>query len=417
MVRSAAVVLGLTMAVPAGAGAATITAASCTRSAVQAAINSAAPADTVVVPDGSCAWTAGVIIDSKPIHLKAQNPGGTTLINNAGQAPLIDINEAVSGTISVSHFAFVGGSGVAHVILVSAMPNGKPALIHDNSFTGSINAIRMETNRGVIWSNTINTNKLDKSFVQCKPEGLGIASYESPPTMGTEDLTGQANLYVEDNTIVRVPLQSFDPDGNCRIVIRYNTFDNSGMSSHGPDTGPYGVRHFELYNNTFSFTNFGDCDGSQTVALPYLFFIRGGSGVIADNVIPNLQSCAWGDKPEILMTVMNLRRASGPFPCWNQGWPAPRQVGQGHNGIVPVTERLYLWGNTGGGNYDAPDMENYSPDECGGKEVSEYLQEGRDFVSGTPKPGYAKYPYPHPLRLATTSTVPTAPTDVRVVTQ
>jgi hypothetical protein len=411
------VCLGLWLVGSAAAHAATITAASCSPSAVQAAINSAAVRDVVVIPNGTCTWTTGVNVIGKAIHIKGESAGGVILRNDAS-IPLFSVVESTVGLIHISHLSFVGGTGNEHVILVDAASNGRAVLIHENSFTGPINAIRMETTRGVIWGNTINTDKSDKSFVQCKAEGLLLASWQLPSTMGTLDTTGQSNVYVEDNIITRVPLQSIDPDDNCRIVIRHNKFDNSGMASHGMDTSPLGTRHFEVYENTFIFTPFGDCDGSQTVNLPYLFFIRGGSGVITDNLIPDMQSCAWGNKPEIVMTVMNLRRNAGPNPCWNQGWPAPHQIGQGYSGTGPVLEGIYIWNNTGGGNYDNPELDDFQPDQCGGgANVTQYLQMGRDYLTGAAKPGYAKYPYPHPLRSASTPTVPSAPSGVRIVTQ
>ena len=43
-------------------GSATVTAASCSDSDVQAAINAAQDADTVAVPKGTCTWTATVSV-------------------------------------------------------------------------------------------------------------------------------------------------------------------------------------------------------------------------------------------------------------------------------------------------------------------------------------------------------------------
>jgi len=92
--------------------------------------------------------------------------------------------------------------------------------------------------------------------------------------------------------------------------------------------------------------------------------------------------------------VQNIRRNAGPYPCWT-GYPAPHQVGQSHDGVSDVTDPVHIWGNTGGGTWGIGD---YEPDECGnGQTVDDYIQLGRDVVLG-PKPGYAKYIYPHPLR-------------------
>jgi len=227
--------------------------------------------------------------------------------------------------------------------------------------------------------------------------------------MGDADVTGQSNLYVEDNVLTGVPLQAFDADGNCRLVVRHNVFKDSAFTSHGPDTGPYGNRHTEIYDNTFAFTDSG-C-AAPPAMMDYFIFVRGGVWVIADNVIPDLRSCYLGDKAQIKFQIQNLRRNSGPMPCWTGGYSMPRQIGFGHNGTVYQREPVYIWGNTGGGNVQ-PSVENYAPDQCGGgADISAFVQAGREYVVGISRPGYAKYKYPHPLR----AVAPAAPTALRVV--
>lgn len=389
------------------ANAATVTASACTSSAVQSAIDSANNGDTVVVPNGSCSWSSGVRINGKAIHLRGQSPTGVTITHNAGSSHLITVTESSAAPIHISDLNFVGGSGSEHTILMTASNNGRPILIHNNTWQGNISAIRAHTNRGVIYSNSMNANGADRSFLQCKPENLGMSSWESAHTMGTADTTGERNLYVEDNTITRVPLQAFDSDGNCRIVVRYNKFSDSAYTSHGPDTGTYGNRHTELYNNTFSFTNSG-CSTPAAI-MDYFIFVRGGVWVIADNVIPDLNSCYLGNKAEIKFQIQNLRRNSGPMPCWKGGYPMPRQIGWGHNGSTYISDPVYIWGNTGGGN-QTPALTEYSPDQCGGgPSISQFVQAGRDYVLGA-RPGYVKYPYPHPLRAGGSQTpAPPAP--------
>src|SRR5688572_15333351 len=62
-----AVALLASLAAPSIAAGATITAANCSSSAVQTAINTASGGDVVVVPNGSCAWSAGVSISGKAV--------------------------------------------------------------------------------------------------------------------------------------------------------------------------------------------------------------------------------------------------------------------------------------------------------------------------------------------------------------
>lgn len=60
---------------------------------------------------------------------------------------------------------------------------------------------------------------------------------------------------------------------------------------------------------------------------------------------------------------------------------------------------MYLWGNTGGANYDDPGLTDYDPDQCGGgPPASDFIRAGRDYHTDTMRPGYTKFAYPHPLR-------------------
>ncbi len=314
---------------------------------------------------------------------------------------------------------------------------GKAVLIHDIVFTNS-RAIRMNTNRGVIYSNTMNDNKGIRDFVQCTPAGRVTNSWTTTSTMGTADTTGQSNVYVEDNTIRYSLAQSIDIAGACRIVIRHNTFDHSALSSHGADTEPTGLRHFELYDNTFIWVNLGDCSGAQTVGLDYFFFLRGGTGLITNNTgLVDMNSCAWGNKAALKATVMNLQRNAGPNPCWGGGtsggamYPAPRQIGLGRvtgNGkdglgrtsdsvtYVGDREPLYIWNQPG----LVPRFQDYGPSNPGTcpapyDSTANYVVQGRDYFVGTAKPGWAPYAYPHPLR-GQLQQAPAQPTNLRIQT-
>ena len=126
----------------------------------------------------------------------------------------------------------------------------------------------------------------------------------------------------------------------------------------------------------------------------------------------------------VSMQVQNLRRNVGPYPCWKNGWPAPHQVGQGHDGSKSVVEGLYIWNNTGTSSLTIWPV-NFAPDQCsGGVDVSVHVKQGRDFFVGTAKPGYTKYRYPHPMRSSTSGTtdsgsddVPNAPQNLRIISQ
>ena len=183
------------------------------------------------------------------------------------------------------------------------------------------------------------------------------------------------------------------------------------------------MRHVELYNNELIFDNFGDCDGSVTLPVNWFFWQRGGTSVITNNILPAISSCAWGNKGNVLFSVLNTRRNTGCYPCWTQ-YPAPHQVGQGfgtgavfHPWIcvqIPdqpnyyiYSEPVYIWNNSGtGGN--RVNLNAESPDPCGkSRLLTNYIQAGRDYKL-EPKPGYVKFTYPHPLRTVLTQSPPTS---------
>ena len=341
----------------------------------------------------------------------ATNPA-TVITHNLPGGILVTANESTVGSIEISGIKFqTTQGGEAKVMLLNTSgPSGSPVLIHDCwiSLGTSAGGIRVNTNKGVVWNCSF-----DCEFPYpggTNSEAFQWAAYaesdswSTPSSMGAADTTGKKNFYVED-----CDFHSFrhfgDFDANSRVVVRHCLMNNSGCSSHGADTGPIGLRHYEFYNNEFIFNNFGESDGSKTIALDWWLFNRGGTGVITDNIMPELTSTSWGSKTSILMTVMNLRRNSSDFACWGANqpgvqWPAPHQIGQGHDGNTTILEPLYIWNNQGNVRIGSQDD---SPNQCGeGADwVADYVQAGRDYYAdGTAKPGYQKYVYPHPLRVA-----------------
>jgi hypothetical protein len=164
-------------------------------------------------------------------------------------------------------------------------------------------------------------------------------------------------------------------------------------------------------------------------------FVRGGTYVVHDNVLPAIASQDWGMKSDINMTVMNLQRKAGPNACWGAGtangtlYPAPCQVGFGNvtgNGrdgkgnatystglygygsvYVGDSEPAYIWNNrrTVAGTVSVLNniaISDYGGNECTAPDTSaNYIKSGRDYFNNasTAKPGYIPYTYPHPLRL------------------
>jgi hypothetical protein len=428
----------LTLGVMASAAnAADYIAASCNPIDIQYQINVATVGDRVLVPSGSCTWTSGVTITTA-ITLRPV-AGAVTIRNNAttpnasgtGSRPLIAITESTAGTIRVQGFTFVAGTGptgVGAMIDVTYKANGQPVLIVGNTFTTftrGVNALYFKTNRGVISGNTFTGQISGSSCVnnsaalRHKPFAL-TSSWSTASKMGANDTDGTQNLYFERNS-VSLMLEGIDVDDNARTVVRYNTFTNSPVAHHGNDTSPYGARYSEIYNNTFvwdpSPQPTGGCS-SQITNLNWFITLRGGTSVIHHNVIPDINSQAWGNKKEVNLRVENVRRDAGPYPCYGTKtpgtYPVPHQVGQGSDSSgARILEPVYLWNNTGAGNYPNPLLLEYSPNECGSAahSIVDYLLNGHDFLPGTPRSNYVPFVYPHPL---TSSSVLGAPMDLRV---
>jgi hypothetical protein len=388
----------------------------------QAAINAAHSGSIVQVANGTYSWNSGVTIAGKPICLRAESAGGVTISNHSTLPALVSISEARNGNIEIAGIRFVPGfnSGAADTrnhIRVIHSPGGKPVLVHDcyfeTNYIAVIFALGWETNGGVIWHCKFFSNYNLAGGIDFK-SGY-TESWRTPSTMGMADVNGTANTYVEDCRFTGFYLDCVDFDDNSRTVLRHCTIDNSMIYCHGQDSSPDGARHWEVYDNTCIYNPSGSPPDFPKVTYPLnlqaWFSVRGGTGIVADNVFPNILSKNTG----IQMNVFSINRRSLTIPCQTR-YPAARQVGQtwiGAGGYsyanAPIdgggyaTDPVYIWGNSGTAT-DSPTfvgLNQYLPDECGnGQRITDYVKPGRDYIVGKPKPGYVKFTYPHPLRVA-----------------
>jgi hypothetical protein len=387
----------------------------------QAAINAARSGATVQIANGNYTWTSGVVILGKPIRLKAQSVDGVTITNRSAADALISVFEARDGNIEVAGFRFLPGfdSGAPamrnHVRVVQS-PGGKPALVHDCYFEvnyiSAIFGLGWVGNGGVIWRCKFFSNYLLDGGIEFK--SALSETWRTPSTMGMADVNGTANTYVEDCTFTGIFIGAVDFDDNSRTVLRHCTLDNSMIYCHGQDSSPDGARHWEVYDNKFIYTASGSPPGFPKVTYPLnmqaWFGIRGGTGIIADNDFPTIAG-----KSAIQLNVYSINRRSLTIPCQTR-YPAARQIGQtwigagGYSyanapidGVGYSTDPIYIWGNRGTAT-ESPTfvgLNQYLPDECGnGQRIVDYVKAGRDYILGKPKSGYAKFPYPHPLRVA-----------------
>lgn len=376
--------------------AATVNASSCNSSAVQSAISGVQAGDIVSVPAGNCSWSSFTIPGG--VHVR----GAGTGLTNVTITGTVTINKHASRSVELSGFSFFksGGGNSAKMFRVTGSSQYEPPLIHDNEFTVDNAAIfRYETNGGIIYNN-IFRGEWDDSAIQHKIDN-DTQSWATVDTMGTRDASGKRNLYVEDNVFEGMVNQATDFDDAARVVFRYNTMIHSSFNSHGLATSPIGVRHYEIYNNTFTYPN-------NNVNQNWHIWLRGGTGVIYDNAVEDINGSQWGNKPELLLSVRAAVDGGVGGCCRN--WACDHQIGQNHNGNSQFLDALTIWDNSGTLSHGLNDGWSNS---CG-QNMRDYLQNGRDFVfAANAKSGYTAYTYPHPLRVD--GARPMEPQNLRIV--
>ncbi|MGZ3743766.1 MAG: hypothetical protein ACXVB1_03875 [Pseudobdellovibrionaceae bacterium] len=386
--------------------AATVNAASCSQADVSNAISSAAVGDTVQVPAGSCSWSGlGV---NKAIQLKGSGVGNTNITLTGENT----ITKQPNGIIRMSDFSFSksgGGTESKGFYIDGSWLNAEPIVIQNNAFTISSSGLfRIQPSGGVIIAGNSFTGGWDDSFIQPKNDQDTDNSWGTADTLGMRDSTGKKNLYIENNTFYGGTNQGIDCDGGSRCVYRYNTLTYSSFNSHGKDTGPYSMRHFEIYNNNFQYPGGTD----QIAAQNWMIWIRGGTGVIFNNRLDDITGY-WGDKAEIRLSIRGAEDVRPQGSCSDVSYPVPQQLGQNHNGSSYFTDPIYIWNNSSA----AVISDGWAWGNPCGFTWSTFFQWGRDAMNGTAKPGYAAYTYPHPLvnSAAVNPIVLAAPTNLHVV--
>jgi hypothetical protein len=427
---------------------------------VQAAVSAASSGSTVVIPPGTYSWspTTPVLIN-KSITLTA-TPGTVQIQNQLGQGSsfMMQLTSGTDGHIRVNGINFLqvgnnSGSSSSCCLGIDRTDTngpGSPGTQYTVIFTnctfdsGTVfNYMGFAGANGIIFSGCTFTNEISSlgltgiSFT-CPKYGP-TATWNTPDTMGLNaDSTGLnvgdtaagwdgvAGLncsYVENCTISNGTSGSFNGDDNSRVVIRYNTINDSQPFSHGQDTSEYGSRHYEIYNNTFHYV-------SATVNDQCWASFRGAVALVANNVMDAIPG-----KSSVLLECQQINRNSGPGAC-QTSYPANRQCGigwsarsaatYGHpvvtsDGTGEISDPIYIWGNTGSGGSSSAsgyvNLNGFSPDSCGnGLQISQFVQLGRDYLVGTARPGWVPYTYPHPLVASSgaPAATPAAPQNLRV---
>lgn len=386
-------------------------------SEVQSKINGAAAGDTIIVPAGTEDWVGvnAVTVDRALTFIGA-GIGVTNIALSGTEGSSLYITKQ-TGTILFTGFSFntVWNGGNHPCFITGSWTGTNPVIFWRNYMRTDVNTFcTCDVPGGVIWSyNTFSSDYNSGPFTVKDPTN-SQGSWTSNPTMGTDDTSGLLNHYFEDNTVEGSTNGVFDADDGCRIVIRNNSFTYGMFNSHGYDTSSWGLRHFEIYDNTYSRGDPDHAIGSDGFYLGnvvQVIWIRGGTGCIYNNSFEDITSGTWGAKPIIRISGRGYGQPTLiGLTCGTVTYPQPRQPGQSYVGGSRVTDPIYFWGNTPGG-WTVPEADDFNWNDCSNP-WSTFFQWGRDAINqsisgGSAKAGYTAYTYPHPLVPLTIETVPT----------
>lgn len=282
--------------------AATIYAASCSQTDVQAAIDTASDGDTVVVPAGEATWDSGVdISDDKNILLQGAGTG-FTIITRSSTGTAVDLEQTSS---RVTGFTFYegsiganGGSGwrvdhcniISNEGMVGVLVRGTIQGVHPDGLVD--HCIFQNTRVVVIGSAAMLFEGPDQHYLWAQELDLG---------------TDEA-VYVEDCTF------TYTVFGNCmdanyggKYVFRYNTVNDVYLEAHSVQGENRATIKWEIYNNTINQID-------RDMWTP--FFLRGGTGVVFNNTLTG----TWSSPSITLDNVRTFSDVSGGGLC-NGGSP------------------------------------------------------------------------------------------------
>ena len=299
------------------------------QSSVQTCINNATAGDTINISAtaGTVSWTSVTLAKNvtlvgagqgTTVGSDTQQTGGATqdctasgtCIDVSGGNPAFHVSKQTSGTIRIKNLAFITNSNntLPHCIQVTgAWPNSGAVVFENDTFTNNSGTVfDVNVAGGVLFTHdTFNGNWND--FFGAFKDLSNTNSWTTADSLGTNDTTGLMNTYIEDSTFNGGSNGVFDCDDNTRLVVRHNTFNESGgFNSHGWDSSPYGCREFEIYNNSFNFPD-KNCNGglgnSSLSNINQYIWIRGGTGIVQDNTLVDLTSSCWGNKSEVRLSI------------------------------------------------------------------------------------------------------------------
>ncbi|MDD5012396.1 MAG: hypothetical protein PHQ66_01995 [Candidatus Nanoarchaeia archaeon] len=269
----------------------TINAASCSQTDVQAAINSASDGDIVQVPAGSCTWTSpgdyqARITITKSILLRGNGQDSTII--NSDNARLFSItgNGKSFRMTGIGFTGTIGSTGVALIWINGFFSSLR--VDHCNFF----NLNGRDFMVGYYTPGTTNpaiTGLFDHINFTNTQAAVPFMMYygRSDSWLYPDDLGTNNALFIEDSSFRWDVVDGSndmvsDAEHGAKVVFRYNNITHGFIGWHDTGSTPQsrGTRLFQLYNNNF-FCPAGVSDCGWRAML-----LRGGTGVIYNNVIP-----------------------------------------------------------------------------------------------------------------------------------
>ena len=321
--------------------AATITAASCNKADVRAAIKATANSgDTVLIPPGTCRWTGsgsdgglGIYCDAaslgydntfcrngsttrgdtKQLTIKGAGIGQTIIYDdiakNADPPALINWQTNPGGLSRISGIEFRTGTYTVpcpgdNIGLVMIFGNTNQFRLDNSKFISNTGGCvpfvmgRSSGNsylRGVIDHNVIDCSRVGSTcvtFFNGASWGdvgcCGDNSWAVADTVGTaEALFIEDNVFINDQSVMKTGLFCVDGWAGFRIVMRNNNIRACSIGGHGTDSAgssARGLRQLEFYNNTFTGPDGGPWNMGGA-AMSSVMSARSGVAVVFNNTI------------------------------------------------------------------------------------------------------------------------------------
>ncbi len=405
----------------------TINVSCCERDSVQAAVNSAANGDTIVIPADTCVWDTSVLI-SKSLSIVGSGYNETQLVPNTSKKMKMGFFQIhgvtdTTNLLRISGFFFNADSNSRkHVIRFYDQPSLKNLRIDNNKFHSSSVCI-YGTVVGVIDHNIFHNNGFGVQ-IGASIRALADSSWNNLSS-GTNDA-----LFIEDNTFItdnnyesNSIMERIGSYNGGKLVVRNNIFDGHEfvktgntwlvIETHGnynAGSGGYYEQNcyraqsvVEIYNNTIISNR-----------LDFWAKLRGGSNLVWGNNITSSTG-----SPRIWLQ----EEEDGNLNVWDPArleWPAEDQIfntfiwNNTVNGIV--IDKVYV--DPADSNFIKKNRDYFmhAPQKSGGQEIftGRHGAAGSHPTDGDPFPytgtmefkadtcnahyPYIHYKYPHPIR-------------------